>query len=221
MESCTNEVWKFILSGYLPTIAECMQAIYSVSATEGSDKQNDAINDFCAILKEQWEKAFGPKYVKHRTTIKRKITKHVTEYNSQVLKKKGNRNVNMRRWARENNKLFCILNDVDAVEKFDEPERLFYEDQSKLIRKRFLSGEEDQKYVFEEEQRIQELQLNEEAEKVELECALGDPDVSEMNNASVSDWSSPNVDGNLNFSVLRTGKIRKTEVVGAVACQTE
>ena len=157
MESCANEVWKFVLCGYLPTVSECVQAILSVSPTLGSSKQNDASNEFCGLLIEQWEKAFGPQYVQCRKTVKKKFDKHLKDYVNQVSMKRGNRNVNMRRWMKENHKLLGILKDVD-VKTFEEPEQLYYDDQRKLRRKRFLTGEVDEKYVIEEEERIKRVE---------------------------------------------------------------
>ena len=63
------ELWNFILSGYLPTVVECVQEVCSISSTLASKKQEKVIHDFSILLKEQWDKAFGSEYVAHRNTI--------------------------------------------------------------------------------------------------------------------------------------------------------
>ena len=211
-----RELWNFILSGYLPTVVECVQAICAVSSTYGSDKQVQVIHDFGLLLKESWEKAFGSENVAVRKTISKRLTQLVKDYTTKVLKRKGNRTVNIRRWSKDNNKVLILFHKEVEVDKLPEAERLFYEDQMSLRKNRFVTGELDEKYVIEQENRLEEIRVQMENENRELQCSFGDKIAHDDSaNATTDD-----IGIDLSFSSNRSGKTRKTAVVSHAETQT-
>ena len=94
-------------------------------------------------------------------------------------------------------------------DKLPEAERLFYEDQVSLRRNRFVTGELDEKYVIEQENRLEEIRVQMENENRELQCSFGDKIAHDDSaNATTDD-----IGIDLSFSSNRSGKTRKTAVV--------
>ena len=103
------DLWTYLLLEHLPTESECVQAIVNVSSLYGSKKQKDTIQNFACSLHNMWVQSFTEKHVITLKYVKVKLTDQVKIYATKVQKAKGNRQLNIKEWMKQSNKLFDLL----------------------------------------------------------------------------------------------------------------
>lgn len=201
----------FVFLDTLPSVYECITCIINYSPQLGSIKQQTAIHAFSTAISELWCKAFTQEHVVTLTAIKKKLTKLLKDYRSQVQKKRGNFRTNRRLWRTKNNSLFDLLKPTSNPDTFDTDEKNFYLDQKSGARKMALSDQIDIEFEKVRDSRNEEAELLEQqflAEQAAIfEEPQVEPPVEPMHCDSIDDATSPL---HLSQSVNRSGLARKT-----------
>ena len=110
--------------------------------TNGTGKQQDAIQEFSVWLHELWTKSFSQDNVLVRKTIRTRLAKHLKDYASSVQKRKGSKRMKVDYWKKSYNPmvLFDLKREDKNADEFPERERNYYYDQLSLARRDARDG---------------------------------------------------------------------------------
>ena len=175
--------------------------------TYGSQLQKHAVHEFSVQNEEFWCKAFSRKHITVKSNIMRKLDKHLSVYQSQVVTKKGNKRTNLKAWQLKHKYLFDLLKSTSDPEQFDKDEKQFYFDLKAGSRRMAISDQVDKEY---EEKK---------AEKANEEMTL----ISSDEDEKISEQSESNNfnDPGLMQSKLRAGKVQMSRCLVEAAIQAE
>ena len=168
---------------------------------------NHAVHEFSVQIEELWRKAFSREHITVKSNIMKKLDKHLSVYQSQVVKKKGNKKTNLKAWQLKHKYLFDLLKSTSDPEQFDKDEKQFYFDLKAGSRRMAISDQVDKEY---EEKK---------AEKANEEMTL----ISSDEDEKISEQSESNNFNNpgLMQSKLRAGKVQMSRCLVEAATQAE
>ena len=146
MASKLNDQPVFVFMDTLLTVSECVSSIVRYAPTYGSQLQKHAVHEFSVQIEELWCKAFSREHITMQSNIMRKLDKHLSVYQSQVVKKKGNKRTNLKAWQLKHKYLFDLLKSTSDPEQFDKDEKQFYFDQKAGSRRMAISDRVDEEY---------------------------------------------------------------------------
>ena len=165
--------------------------------------------------------AVGTGVIKSLTSIKKQIQKQLLAHSTFMKNKKDPRNIK-KSWRLANSELFeCLTPNID-INKFDDIERKFYQDQKDKW-EMFLSEENDLEYELSFERKVNESIEAENCIEAKLRLIFGEEEVDE--HGSHSNTSMHNTqeesDLNLNLSMNRSGSYRLTPATHTIGIKAD